>query len=961
MSPAELHKRTAEIFDDALQLPPHERASFLNLHCTDPDVRRRVERMLLAEEAAPSGFLEKPALQAAAEMLAERSATQNLTGKTLGNYRIEQQIGAGGMGTVYAGLDLRLNRKVAVKVLPSLYVADPDRVRRFEQEARAASLLNHPNIVSIFDAGHDAGTGLHYIAIEFVEGETLREILQRVGWLDAKELTETAIQICSALSAAHKAGIFHRDIKPENIMVRPDGIVKVLDFGLAKLTEGATSLESHSNTRAGHVAGTVHYLSPEQVLGKTVDARSDLFSLGVVLYELATGSRPFQGPTDGAIFEAILHKVPEPPSSIQSELSPALEQIILHGLEKDPDLRYQSAGDIRAALKRLDRDSRSGFPAVSSDLTPAPANRSNHRTVALAVLGTALAMLLPMWWWKNRTEQNVGQQPFAFERVTAEPNEEIYPTLSPDGSQMVFASARSGNWDIYLQRVGGQTPVNLTKDFPDDDTEPAISPDGKRIAFYSRRDGGGLFVMEVTGENPRKLWDKGHAPSWSPDGKQLAVADEAIENPSRVGPRGSRLHIISLETGNIATLTEPVLGFQPQWSPDGRRLAYWTLPELTGRRDVFTVAVNGSSPPVALTNDPPLDWNPEWSLDGRHMYFLSDRGGTMNIWRVEIDPASGQAAGAPTPMTSPSKYVKHFRLSRDGKSFVYVASEGHAELLSAGLAPGARSLTSKPTLVGDATPSVNGFMISPDETKIVFDNLGDPQEDLWIMNIDGTGRRRLTNDRFRDLDPAWSPDGKKIAFYSDRDGKKYNIWTIFADGSGLQQLTRMPGEELPMAPAFTHDGRGLMFFPWLGAARIVYEGKSAIEYLRGFPKPDYGWIFLQPRNPPPDPRDARDWLGYERQKTGDPLIVRYNSETGDIERLDIQGSSPAWMPGHKQIIFVRGPRVMSYDLSTKAETELFSPYPNRPVVLRVNKDGSRVYFTVAVREGDIWVGRFPDR
>jgi len=978
MTPAERHKRAAQIFDQALLLAePAALDGFLSAECSgDSELRQRVERMLKAEREAPSEFMERPALQAAARMLAT-DTKRPVTGTTIGgNYLAGKQIGAGGMGTVYEAQDLRLNRPVALKILPDIYVADADRVRRFEQEARAASLLNHPNIVSIHDAGLDQATGLHYIAIELVQGKTLREIL-RGGRMDQKDLIEVAIQICSALSAAHQAGIVHRDIKPENVMVRPDGIVKVLDFGLAKLLDSGLAAAASdgpnarvSHTRHGNIAGTVHYLSPEQVLGKATGPRSDLFSLGIVLYELCTGERPFQGPTDGAIFESILHTDPAPPSQLVTDVSAGFEQAILHCLEKDPELRYQSAGDLRAALKRLDRDSRSSYPGSSGSAASTPGARTLGASkpavgfrlvpVLAAVAATAVVFAAAGIWWKRQSDSQLDlrRQPVAFERLTADPHEELHPSLTADGSQFVYASAKSGNWDIYLQRTGGQTAVNLTSEYRDDDTEPSISPDGKRIAFRSTRGGGGIFVMEITGENPKRLSARGFHPSWSPDGKKLVAAASGFVNPSRVAAREAPLLILDPVDGSEKALKHPRLGLQPVWSPNGHRIAFWALPDDTGRRDVLTVSADGNSPPVAVTHDEALDWNPVWSPDGRQLYFISDRGGTMNLWRVAIDEKTGALQSAPEPVTAPSLYTKHASLAANGETFAFVRAEQFVGLFSMNLDPATQRLTSQPVRVGDATTSIAGFNFSPDETRVAFDNLGDPQEDLWIMNIDGTGRRRLTNDLAKDRDPSWSPDGKLLVFYSDRDGKNYNIWSIATDGSGLRRRTDVADRVFAMSPIFTHDGSRIIYFPWtrppswLPGDGPVHKGIPTV--LPGFE--NMGDIYLQPFNPS-GPEEADHFLGDERTSTGRELI-RYDLKRARAERLGAKGTIPAWLPGQKQLLFARGGKLMHFDLATKAERELLSVFPNDIWNLHVTRDGRRVYFTSTVREGDIWLGRF---
>jgi len=374
-----------KLLDEAMTLAPEARAAFLDSACRgDEALRREVESLLAAHQQAEDKFLKAPALEVAAQRLAAEGS-RSLVGRTLGHYSVISVLGAGGMGEVYLARDTKLDRRIALKLLPAQYTQDPARIKRFEREARAASALNHPNIITIYEVSEVEGH--HFIAAEYVDGRTLREMMS-IGRVAMKDAIEIAIQTASALSAAYEAGIIHRDIKPENIMVRPDGYVKVLDFGLAKLTEarkssGATkaSDDDLAKTNPGTVLGTVRYMSPEQAVGQEVDHRSDVFSLGVALYELVTGVLPFKGHTPAATLDAITNHHPMPITQVRPGLHPELERIISRALEKDLDMRYQTASDLRAELKRLQRelDSSSSPPygSVSRNAPPAPVRSWN--------------------------------------------------------------------------------------------------------------------------------------------------------------------------------------------------------------------------------------------------------------------------------------------------------------------------------------------------------------------------------------------------------------------------------------------------------------------------------------------------------------------------------------------------------------------------------------------------------
>ena len=353
---ADRYLKIDELIDAALEVELSERASFLDKACGDDSgLRDEVESLLAAYHDAEN-FIESPALEVAARSLAEDSILSP-TGKTIGRYRIMSLLGEGGMGEVYLALDTQMNRKVALKLLPAQFTQSPDRVARFQRESRAASALNHPNIITIYEIGQDRG--VNFIASELVEGVTLRRGINR-GKFNVKEAVEIAMQVASALSAAHAAGIIHRDIKPENLMVRRDGYVKVLDFGLAKLTELGDSDPNQSglsnSTQAGTVLGTINYMSPEQARGQEIDSRTDIFSLGVVLYEMVTGHQPFKAATAASTFDAILNNPPAPVTSSSPDASTELVRIINRTLEKDRDVRYQTASDLRAELKLLQKN-----------------------------------------------------------------------------------------------------------------------------------------------------------------------------------------------------------------------------------------------------------------------------------------------------------------------------------------------------------------------------------------------------------------------------------------------------------------------------------------------------------------------------------------------------------------------------------------------------------------------------
>ena len=437
------------------------------------------------------------------------------------------------MGEVFRARDTRLSRDVAVKVLPAALAQDDDALARFEREAKAVAALSHPNILAIFDFGK--ADSVAYAVTELLEGETLRERL-KTGALLSRKAAECAIQIAHGLAAAHEKGIVHRDLKPENVFLTRAGHVKILDFGLARqVASGPAGSQSGSPTEAhqtepGTVLGTVGYMSPEQVRGHAVDHRSDIFSLGSVLYEMATGAPAFKRETAAETMTAILRDDPldmPEPASRSSRLAPGLERTLRHCLEKAPEQRFQSARDLAYDLEALSGSTRSGAALRSS----APGRRL-HLSPALAGLAALALFAAPARARPRRPQFGGGRgspAPAAFSQLTVQAGALSYPSVSPEGQSFVFVRRDAGDLDIHLQRVGGANAINLTADSPADDTEPAFSPDGSQIAFRSEREGGGIFVMGATGESVRRLTDDGYNPAWAPDGRQVAFSTGVIQ------------------------------------------------------------------------------------------------------------------------------------------------------------------------------------------------------------------------------------------------------------------------------------------------------------------------------------------------------------------------------------------------------------------------------------------------
>jgi eukaryotic-like serine/threonine-protein kinase len=492
-----------------------------------------------------------------------------MIGKTISHYRIVEKLGEGGMGVVYKARDTHLDRVVAIKVLPAERVADSDRKRRFIQEAKAASALNHPNIVTIYDI--DQAGGVDFITMEYISGKPLDDLVTRKG-LQLKMALKYAVQMADALAAAHAAGIVHRDLKPGNVMVTDSGLVKVLDFGLAKLIEQAATTVSedaktlassaHPKTDDGVILGTVSYMSPEQAEGKPVDARSDIFSLGSVLYEMMTGQKAFQGETKLSTLTAILREQPKRAGEVVEGLPKEVERIISRCLRKEPSRRFQHMDDVKVELEELKEESDSGKLLVAS--VPQPSRRRSWLWTAglLALLAIGATVLL-----LTRSTTKVPQVELTAVPLTSYPGMEDQPTFSPDGSQVAFVwdGEKQDNEDIYVKLISSGAWLRLTTD-PARDYSPAWAPDGGSIAFVRELAGGrsAVFLVSPIGGPERKLAETSVAPefsffslsslAWSPDGSSLAIVDRNSPNEP------SQIFLLSVETGERWKLTSPPPG-----------------------------------------------------------------------------------------------------------------------------------------------------------------------------------------------------------------------------------------------------------------------------------------------------------------------------------------------------------------------------------------------------------------
>jgi serine/threonine protein kinase/Tol biopolymer transport system component len=791
------------IFQAAIELGPDERAAFLDSSCGGDEVLRREVESLISSDEEGLSLIDAPAFETAVGLFASEHLQK---GQHLGHYEIVSLLGAGGMGEVYLAKDTELGRKIAIKVLPIEFTKNKERLRRFRQEARAASALNHPNILTIHQISQIEDR--HFMATEFVAGETLRQRLRR-GPITIPEALEIASQIASALSAAHKAGIVHRDIKPENLMLRPDGYVKVLDFGLAKL------IEQHERTpeapaaeridiSSGQIMGTVKYMSPEQALGRQVDARSDIFSFGVVLYEMVAGHTPFEGKNSNELISEILKKEPTPLTHLPDEI----QRILCKALRKRKEERYQTIEALLVDLKNLKEartitEVQSQMEALSlggSTTTEVPAISTvsiesvvsgikNHKTgTALVVAGLTIAILGASFGLKRLgTRPGAAPRQMRIDRIPGT-EKAAGVAISPNGQSIAFIS----DGGLWVRQLASSVASQIVP--PANIVYPTYSPDGEYI-FYVSRDA--LYRIPARGGEVEKVIAgvNGHGPvSFATDGKQFAFVredeDTALLMVANVDGTGERV---------LTSHKKPESLYSPTWSPDGSLIAcaFGETNLKRGQKGLSVLGirvVTGEEGQITSYKWQALD-RLAWLPDGSGILASAMETGAApkQIWQIPYP------AGEPRKITNDLEAYVDVGLSADGKKLVTLQT---ARLSNLWIAPGGDSTKTLSVPFGER--KLAGFVSWTPDGRILclLDNGG--ERDIWIVNADGTEPRQLTANAGRHLWPQTSPDGRYIVFSSNRASSgHFNLWRMNIDGGNPIQLTNGEGE---VNPTVSPDG-----------------------------------------------------------------------------------------------------------------------------------------------------------
>ena len=948
----EQRRRIEEIFNEAADLPVAEQQAYLESHATEPAIRTEVEALLRHLEAESD-----PDVAAIGDTDLDR------VGSSLGHYTFMRRLGRGGMGLVYAARDQNLGREVAVKILPADLASRPELRSRFAREARAVAALNHPNIVTIHSV--EEADGEHFLTMELLQGKRLSEVIPRHG-LSLSELFDLAVPLVDAVSVAHQEGIIHRDLKPDNVVVTDEGRVKVLDFGLAKLKAdmhaGGEGFPQTVATAEGKIMGTATYMSPEQAEGKAVDARSDIFSLGIMIYEMATGKRPFEGDSSISVISSILKDTPPPVTEVNPRLPHHLGRIVRRCLTKDPARRYQTTLDLRNELEVLREEIDTGALEV-----PVKAERTTGvRPLTAALAGISILALVAVVYLVFQNSGTAAPPSTPLEphltQLTDLPGIEIDPTLSPDGKEFAYTGDKAGNLDIYWQKVGAGNPRNLTADCKANDQHPAFSPDGRRIAFRSERGGGGIFIMDATGENPRRVTTLGYHPAWSPDGKQLAVSTDRVTLPNQFfGP--STIRVVDIDSGISRELCG-ANSMQPHWSPHGHRIAYWSCEDSRG---VWTVPAGGGKAVLVTRGrkeEKCYNWNPVWSPDGRHLYFCSNRGGTMGIFRVPIEETTGRVLGEVEAITISHSLATQPSLSGDSRKIAHACGTSYSEILKIPFDPESGKITGSPGVL-DLGVIASSVDVSPDGNWLTFmSNL--IREDICVIRTDGSGLCCLTGGDCLARCPRWSPDGREIAFYSNRKG--YQIETIHPDGS--QRLSRTEStthwHALPVWSPDPAEQKLAAFKTQASLSNydeistVVFDSTRTPEFHGGSELPRWtgakehflAWDWS------PDGRKLIGQIAKEGNSV-DPIgLAVYTFETRSYSDMVKDGGHPCWFPDSRRVLFVRDSRLHVLDTDSMVVHALPIPnsIPNQGISdPAISPDGRTIYLVRWRPRCDIWL------
>ena len=907
--------RHKDLLETTLELSDDARLEFLErVRAEDPTVHKELVALLAKQEAARTFLKPDPPTFGMSEIVADR-------------YRVVRLLGRGGMGEVYEVVDSQIDEPVALKTVRHDAALDRTAVSRLIHELQLARRVTHPNVCRVFDVGrHSQPSGeVLFFTMELLRGQTLATRLKKRGPIPPEEVLSIAREVAEGITAAHAQGIVHRDLKPGNIIVEDSGRVVITDFGLAR-QDGRG--DATSFTKSGRLIGTIAYMAPEQLVGGKATKASDIYSFALVLHEIVTGRRPSDDHETGPT----------------KSLPPGWSEVMDAALHPDPQHRPTTAHEL---VMNLAEGSTATKVAGELKTSSAPRARIRRLRVGAAVVVSLVLLLLigVAVFEQIATVKDPGFQLASVTPLTNDRGLERSPSLSPDGTLVVYEK----NGEIFLKLMGGDNAINLTNDPELIDSSPVVSPDRAYIAFRSERGGGGIFIMGLTGESLRRLTSFGFDPSWSPAGDEVLFATQAGNDPANLGVKPSQAWTVNLTTGAMRQLVSLNM-LQPVWSPGHKRIAYWAGRHVEGEgvdRDVWTVASDGTGP-VAVTDDAATDWGPVWSPDGNYLYFASDRGGSMNLWRVRMDEDTGVPLGPPEAITTGGTASRHsLSIARDGNRMAYVEELQTANISQVAFDP----VDGK--IVGTPVPVTRGNQLaampapSPDGGLVAF-WIGTVQEDIALVRSDGNGSRLLTDDSYRDRFPRWSPDGAVIAFYSNRSGN-YEVWTIRPDGSDLSQLTNTGVRAAQMA--WSPDG-----------STMVYAGQDLQIMLMDPRKP---WSEQTPEQVAPGRLTCNqpvwsldgDSIVCTRglASSGAQSVLVYSFAKDEVRKVADFGYGAKWLADSRRLL-VSDPRGIYLVDTARGDYEMILEATLDPfATFDVSHDNRSIYFSSMALESDIWM------
>ena len=957
-------QKIEQLYHAALDREASQRSAYLHEVCAGDDALRREVESLLAQESRAEQLLERPALEVAAKALAEHQSQSSLVGQQLSSYKIVSMLGAGGMGEVYQARDSKLNRDVAIKVLPAAFVHDADRLARFRREARTLAALNHPNIATIH--GLEQSDGVHYLVMELIPGQTLAERISQ-GALPLPEALKVAGQIAEALEAAHEKGVIHRDLKPANVKVTPEGRVKVLDFGLAKAFAGDEEQDlsqaltlTAMGTEEGKILGTPAYMSPEQARGKAVDKRTDIWAFGCLLYELLTTKLAFRGETITDTLAAILEREPDwqalPPSTpaqvrdllrrclqkdsqrrlrdlgdarieIEEALAPPLEVPGAESLKRDSDSGHAAVAESEAGLKPAKKSTRFRWAAVST----APIDKSWRATAVWAAAGLAACIAVGLTVWNLKP----APAPKAVSRltITLPPGDQLaaqdYPALalSPDGTQLAYVAIRGGTRQIYLRALDSLEARPLAG--TDGANTPFFSPDGQWVGFFA---GGKLKKVSVSGGAALTLGNAANprGASWGSQG-MIAFSPQNVAVLQQVSDAGGTPQPLTrFEKGDISHRW-------PEFLPDGKAVLFAAGRSVANWSNAQVVVQSvGTGEGRNLIQ---AGMYPRYAPSGHLVYA---QGGSLIV--VPFDPRRLAITGAAVPVVesvlqSTGNGAAQYSFSATG-SLAYVP--GGVQATQLGLVWISRDGAEQPL-----TAPARAYQLprlSPDARRVAV-AIQEQEMQVWQYDLSRGSLTRLTFEGNSNQVPAWTRDGKRIAFGSNKEGPMNIFWGPTDGSGGLERLNTSEHNQGPMS--WSPDGQLLAFVelnPTTGWD--IWVLRMADRKAQPFLRTPFN------ENSPRFSPDGR-WLAYISDESGryEVYVQPYPGPGGKWQISTEGGMEPVWNPNGRELFYRTENKMMAVDISTQSSfsagkprllfSEPYLPTPIVPANYDVSPDGQR--------------------